>query len=69
MRSIVVCLFRVYQLVLGPWLGGQCRFHPSCSNYGIEAVEKHGCLRGLWLALARVAKCHPMHSGGLDPVP
>lgn len=69
MRRVVTFAIRLYQAMLSPFLGGHCRFHPSCSNYGLEAVEKHGCLRGLWLGLMRVLKCHPLHPGGLDPVP
>ncbi|MBF2760579.1 MAG: membrane protein insertion efficiency factor YidD [Ectothiorhodospiraceae bacterium AqS1] len=60
---------RGYQLLLGPWLGGSCRFHPTCSQYGLEAVERHGALRGLWLTARRLARCHPWCDGGDDPVP
>jgi putative membrane protein insertion efficiency factor len=52
-----------------PLGGGCCRFHPSCSHYASEAIEKHGCLRGLWLAATRLVRCHPFHEGGFDPVP
>lgn len=62
-------LVRVYQVTLGHWLGGNCRFYPSCSHYGVEALREHGALRGLWLTLRRVAKCHPLHEGGVDLVP
>ncbi|HMP75465.1 MAG TPA: membrane protein insertion efficiency factor YidD [Kiritimatiellia bacterium] len=58
-----------YQLTLGPWLGGNCRFYPSCSHYGLEAIEQHGIARGGWLTLKRVCKCHPLHPGGVDLVP
>lgn len=67
--SVLVLLVRAYQLTLGPFLGGHCRFHPSCSHYGIEALREHGALRGIWLTLARLAKCHPLHEGGVDLVP
>jgi putative membrane protein insertion efficiency factor len=60
---------RVYQLALSPYLGSACRFQPSCSSYALEAVERHGALRGLWLALRRIARCQPFHAGGFDPVP
>jgi putative membrane protein insertion efficiency factor len=66
---IGVVLVHAYQLLLSPLLGGACRFEPSCSTYAISAFEKHGLLRGGWLALRRVMKCHPFGPHGLDPVP
>jgi putative membrane protein insertion efficiency factor len=66
---LALVMVRAYQLVLGPFLGGACRFHPSCSAYAIEALEIHGGLRGLRLALRRVARCHPLGPAGYDPVP
>ena len=62
-------VIRAYQLVLGPFTGGACRFEPSCSRYAAEAVETHGVLKGLWLASRRVARCHPFAQPGIDPVP
>lgn len=62
-------LIRAYQLVLSPFIGNQCRFHPSCSNYALEAVEAYGALRGSWLAAKRLGRCHPFNPGGFDPVP
>lgn len=62
-------LVRIYQFVLGPWLGGRCRFYPSCSCYAIDALRQHGFLRGSWLALCRLFRCHPFHPGGVDLVP
>ena len=62
-------LVRAYQLIVSPYFGPACRFHPSCSAYLIDAVEKHGLLRGGSLGLRRVSRCHPFHPGGLDPVP
>lgn len=59
----------LYQLTLSPWLGGHCRFHPSCSVYAREALAEHGAAHGSWLALRRVLRCHPFSRGGLDPVP
>ena len=60
-------LVRIYQYTLSPLLGRQCRFHPTCSNYMIAAVEKYGAFRGAWRGLRRMARCHPWHPGGLDP--
>ena len=62
-------VIHAYQLLLSPFSGGACRFEPSCSAYAIEALERHGALRGSWLAIRRVARCHPLSSPGLDPVP
>ena len=64
-----VALVRSYQLLLSPFTGGACRFEPSCSAYAIAAVETHGLLRGLSLAIRRVARCHPLGAVGFDPVP
>jgi hypothetical protein len=62
-------LVRGYQLLLAPFTGGACRFEPSCSAYAIDAIEAHGFARGVWLALKRVARCHPFATPGVDPVP
>jgi putative membrane protein insertion efficiency factor len=62
-------LIRTYQLLLGPFAGGACRFEPSCSAYAIAAIEEHGLVRGLTLAARRVARCHPFARAGFDPVP
>ena len=69
MRAALIALVRAYQYVLRPMFGANCRFYPSCSDYAREALARHGAVRGLWLALLRVAKCHPYHPGGFDPVP
>jgi putative membrane protein insertion efficiency factor len=69
MNRIVVGLIRAYQLALSPFLGSSCRFHPSCSEYARQAVERYGAVRGLWLAGKRLARCHPWRAGGLDPLP
>jgi len=69
MRNIVKALIRIYQILVSPVLGNSCRFHPSCSRYAIEAIEVHGLIRGSWLAVRRLGKCHPWHPGGVDPVP
>lgn len=69
MSRILLWCLRAYQFALSPWLGNQCRFAPTCSQYALEAVQRHGALRGTWLAAARLARCHPWHAGGIDPVP
>lgn len=69
MRTALSFLIRAYQLVLSPWLGSRCRFSPSCSEYALEALRVHGVMRGGWLAIKRLGRCHPWHAGGHDPVP
>lgn len=69
MKLVLVLFVRAYQVVLSPLLPPSCRYHPTCSNYAIEALEKHGALRGGWLAVKRIARCHPFRPGGFDPVP
>lgn len=69
MRHVLVWLVRAYQVGISPILGPSCRYLPTCSTYAIEAVERHGALRGSWLALRRVLRCHPFQPGGYDPVP
>lgn len=69
MKWLIRLLIRGYQLVISPLLGPRCRFYPTCSQYTLEAVELHGVIRGLWLGIRRVSKCHPFHPGGVDPVP
>lgn len=66
---ICIVLVKGYQVALSPLLGGRCRFAPSCSHYSIEAFQRHGALRGLWLTLRRVGRCHPWGGSGDDPVP
>lgn len=63
-------LIRFYQVALSPLKGGPtCRFYPTCSHYALEALEKHGAMKGFWLTVRRVLRCHPFHAGGYDPVP
>jgi putative membrane protein insertion efficiency factor len=66
---VALLIVRAYQLLLAPFSGGACRFEPSCSAYALEAIEMHGAVRGAWLALRRVARCHPFSRAGFDPVP
>ena len=65
----LIWLVRGYQLAISPMLPPSCRFHPSCSHYAIEALQRHGPIKGLWLSLRRVGRCNPWHPGGHDPVP
>lgn len=69
MSRLLASLVRAYGRYLSPFLAPHCRFHPSCSAYAEEALQRHGTLRGGWLALRRIGRCHPFHPGGLDPVP
>jgi putative membrane protein insertion efficiency factor len=73
LRSLVVMplvgLLKIYQYAISPMLGSRCRFDPSCSQYAVEALQRHGALKGTWLAVRRVGRCHPWHPGGYDPVP
>ena len=68
-RRLVAGLILIYQKLVSPNLGPNCRFQPTCSQYALEAVQRHGAMRGTWLAIKRIGKCHPLHEGGYDPVP
>lgn len=68
-RHVLILVVRAYQVSIGPMLPPSCRYFPSCSAYAIEALEKHGAMRGTWLAMRRIARCHPFTPGGYDPVP
>lgn len=68
MRHVLAFIIRAYQTAISPFVPPACRFHPSCSQYSLEAVEKFGSARGLWLSAVRLLKCHPFHPGGYDPV-
>ncbi len=69
MRTVALLLIRGYQALLSPLLGRHCRFHPTCSAYTYEAIEKYGFARGAGLGVRRLLRCHPFHEGGIDPVP
>ena len=69
MRSLLLGFIRFYQAAISPWTGPVCRFSPTCSQYTKEAIVKFGVSKGLWLAVKRIARCHPFCHGGFDPVP
>lgn len=69
MKIFLIKIVRFYQLLISPFLGQNCRYTPSCSAYTIEAMENHGPLKGIWMGIKRVGRCHPFHEGGYDPVP
>ena len=69
MRSILILTIRLYREWISPFLPATCRYEPSCSAYADEAVRRHGALRGAWMAVRRILRCHPFHDGGCDPVP
>jgi len=68
MRKLIVAFLRLYKLAISPMLPSACRYYPSCSDYMRQAVEKYGPARGVWMGIKRIARCHPFHQGGLDPV-
>jgi putative membrane protein insertion efficiency factor len=68
MRLLALGLVRLYQLLVSPLLPPACRFWPTCSRYSVQAIDRHGVARGVWLSLRRLSRCHPFHPGGYDPV-
>lgn len=69
MKALLLALLRAYRYLLSPWIGGGCRYWPTCSEYSREAIELHGAARGSYMTIARLARCHPYGAGGVDPVP
>ena len=69
MKFLLLLLLRFYRKAISPYLGNNCRFHPTCSVYAMQAIEKYGAMKGSWLAIKRIGKCHPLHPGGIDEVP
>ena len=69
MRSLLIGIIKLYQYLLSPLFGQNCRFHPTCSQYAVEAINEHGVFKGGYLSMRRILKCHPFNEGGLDPVP
>ena len=68
-KKLFISFIRFYQVVISPIKPPSCRFYPTCSHYGLEAVQRFGALKGGWLTIKRILKCHPFHPGGIDPVP
>ena len=69
LAHVIALPIKFYRLVLSPWIGLECRFHPTCSSYALEALEVHGAFKGSWLAIRRIARCHPWGGSGIDNVP
>jgi hypothetical protein len=69
LSKIVIFPIKLYQYIISPWLGNNCRHEPTCSNYTIQAIKIHGIIKGIWLGIKRISKCHPWGTFGYDPVP
>ncbi|MFA8439648.1 membrane protein insertion efficiency factor YidD [Pueribacillus sp. YX66] len=69
MKTVMLSIIRFYQRYISPMLPPTCRYQPTCSQYGMEAIQYHGIIKGTWLMIKRISRCHPFHQGGFDPVP
>ena len=69
LRQLLLRAIRLYRFAISPMMGPHCRFEPTCSQYALTAIQEHGVVGGSWLTLKRLSKCHPLHRGGIDPVP
>ncbi|TPE54522.1 membrane protein insertion efficiency factor YidD [Maribrevibacterium harenarium] len=69
MKKMIIAIVKGYQWLISPLLGNNCRYYPTCSSYMIQAIERFGVLKGVWMGLKRLGRCHPFHEGGIDPVP
>lgn len=69
MKTVFLLIIRFYQRFISPLFPPTCRFQPTCSQYGMEAIQHYGAIKGLWLTVKRISRCHPFHKGGFDPVP
>ncbi|MDR2456921.1 MAG: membrane protein insertion efficiency factor YidD [Clostridiales Family XIII bacterium] len=69
MKTILILIIKGYKKFISPMLGNNCRFYPTCSTYMMEAIKKYGCIKGMYLGIKRILRCHPFNAGGYDPVP
>lgn len=69
LKSFFIAIIGAYRYLFSPWVGCHCRFNPTCSQFAMDALERHGCIKGLYLSTKRLLSCHPWHAGGYDPVP
>ncbi|MFN3196468.1 MAG: membrane protein insertion efficiency factor YidD [Chlorobiota bacterium] len=69
MKKLLIGIIKVYKSLISPLFPNTCRFHPTCSTYAMEAIHEYGAIKGVYLAIKRISKCHPFHNGGFDPVP
>lgn len=69
LKKVFISLIRFYQIVISPLKPPTCRFYPTCSHYGLQSIQRFGAIKGGWLTIKRILKCHPFHPGGVDPVP